>query len=347
MGKRISKCKRYWLVMSLLAGGILFALNGKTAEAKYQYSIQKKTVTENETYQVQQEEDQRIVFLFQPKQSGVYIVKVDAKNIGVTSVGIGFQQDGSFATSKEGGEEYMSLGESVYCEKGKVCPISVGAGKYIGGAGDAIKSLACNYRFQIVRTNFRAQKLTLKKGCTLNQKDYGTYTDGEDTITINPYVTFRASKTGYYRFYAKNRMETTVPVLERTSDGSLKYVGSDFSNQMYKLEKGKQYILNPWMTGTANKFLVQYAAKKRTITLDYNYPWKNGSTTWEYDVAKGDKLGVLLPPDPTENQFAGNGKTHKKYKFLGWYTEKEGGKKITAKTPNCKKIKKLYAHWKS
>lgn len=347
MRKRISKFRKYWLAMGILMMGILFALDGETVEAKYQYSIQKKTVTDNETYEVQQEEDQRIVFLFQPEQSGVYIVKVDARDSGVTSAGIGFRQDGSFATSMEGSAGNIILGESVYCEKGKVCPISVGAGKYIGGAGDAIKSLACNYRFQIVPTDFRVQKLSIKNGCTLSQKDYGTYTDGEISVTIDPYVTFRATKTGYYRFYTKNWMETIVSIVERKSDGSLAYVGGSFSNQMYKLKKGREYILNPWMDGPSNKFMAQYTAKRRSITLDYNYPWKNGNTTVEYDVAKGDKLGILLPPAPTENQFASNGSLHKKYKFLGWYTEKNGGEKITAKTKNCKKIKKLYAHWKS
>lgn len=345
MKKRISKFQRYWLVISILMAGVLFALNSKNVEAKYQYSIQKKTVTENKTYQVQQKEDQRTVFLFKPKQSGVYVAKVKANNIGVTSAGIGFQQDGSFSTEVNGSEDIF-LGKSVYCEKGKVCPISVGAGKFIGGAGDEIKSLACNYQFQIIRTGFRAQKLSIKKGCTLSKKDYGTYADGKCTVTVNPYVTFRATKTGYYRFYRKNIMDTTVEIFERKSDGSIKYIAGDSSYRMFKLKKGKQYILNPWVTGTVNKFMVQYAAKKRNIILNYNYPWKNGNLKEDYHVAKGSKLGVLLPPVPTENNFLVNGKMRRKYKFLGWYTKKKGGKKITAKTRHCKKIKKLYAHWK-
>ncbi len=34
-----------------------------------------------------------------------------------------------------------------------------------------------------------------------------------------------------------------------------------------------------------------------------------------------------------------------KYCFEGWYTKKDGGKRITSKSKGCAKIKKLYECW--
>lgn len=347
MEKRRSKIWKCCLVMSMFIIGGLFLLNGKKVEAKYQYSIKKQTITDSGVFQIQQKEDERIVLQFKPKKSGRYFIKIEAKGTGIDSAGIGFGQNGVFASSTTGTEgESVIHRESMYFEQGKICPITLGMGKYIGGAGDAIKSVACSYRLEIKNTGFRVQKLSTKKACSLSKKDYGIYVDGNHKEPIEPLLIFQPTKTGYYRFYGKNTVQTTANIWERKKDGSLEYFGGVESYEMIKLKKGKKYILNDVWCHASNKIMVQYAAGKRRIKLDCNYPWKNGECIEYYYVQKGGSLGVLCPPVPTECQFDGAGKNHKKYKFLGWYTKKKGGKKITAKTKKCQKIKKLYAHWK-
>lgn len=329
----------YGYVVSFLAALVLLALPCERAEAKYQYSTQTKSLTKAGEYQIQQKEDERIVFLFKPEQSGVYLVRATSQQAGLDSACMGFGRDGKEYISSYGLDGARVI-YSTYCEKGTICPIAIGVGKYIGGAGDAIKSVACEYKLEIIRTSYRVQKLSTKKGCNLSKRDFN-YKEA-----IPPFVTFEAKKTGYYRFYRKNSIRTDVEVMERGKDGSIRYLSvSRESDKMLKLKKGKHYILQI-NTDQSIKLMAQYVAKKRTIDLHYNYPWKNGDETCEYDVQKGSKLGVLLPPVPTENYFADGGKMQKKRKFLGWYTKKKGGKKITAKTKNCQKIKKLYAHWK-
>lgn len=138
------------MVMSIFIIGGLFLLNGKKVEAKYQYSIKKQTITDSGVFQIQQKEDERIVLQFKPKKSGRYFIKIEAKGTGIDSAGIGFGQNGVFASSTTGTEgESVIHRESMYFEQGKICPITMGMGKCIGGAGDAIKSVACSYRLEI------------------------------------------------------------------------------------------------------------------------------------------------------------------------------------------------------
>lgn len=356
MEKRKSRISVSGLVMGFAVAVMLLALPCSSAEAKYQYSTQTKTLTKAGVYQIQQKEDERILFLFKPEQSGVYFVKATSQQEGLNDACVSLQRNSKrgFGVGGSGSDEAGTMLTCIiYCEKGTVCPITIGMGKYIGGAGDAVKSLECQYSLEIIRTGYRVQKLSTKKACTLTKKDYGIYETSDYQghpykVPIPAFMTFQATKTGYYRFYRKNLMGGMLTLLERTADGSINYVSTGYdADSMYKLKKGKKYILQTEGTYPSNKIMVQYAAKKRKIYLDYNYPWKNETWGCEYDVQRGSKLGVLLPPTPTENHFAPDGTTlRKKYKFLGWYTKKKGGKKITAKTKKCQKIKKLYAHWK-
>ena len=65
------------------------------------------------------------------------------------------------------------------------------------------------------------------------------------------------------------------------------------------------------------KYTVEFTDSKKTVTIE-----------------KGSPLGNMPTPKRTN------------YQFLGWYTEKDGGDKVTASTV-VKSNMKLYAHWKS
>ena len=70
--------------------------------------------------------------------------------------------------------------------------------------------------------------------------------------------------------------------------------------------------------------------KKLTIKLN-----ANGGTCAKKSIAayEGAKIGKLA-----KAKRAG-------YKFLGWYTKKSGGVKVTAKTAAKASYKKFFAHW--
>ena len=73
--------------------------------------------------------------------------------------------------------------------------------------------------------------------------------------------------------------------------------------------------------------------KSATVKVKFDL---NGGTKVSFKsitVKRGTKLGQI----PTA--------TKKRYKFLGWYTKKKGGKKITKNTV-VNENKTFYAHWK-
>jgi uncharacterized repeat protein (TIGR02543 family) len=87
---------------------------------------------------------------------------------------------------------------------------------------------------------------------------------------------------------------------------------------------------------TANKtYYAHWSAKKYTVKLNVNGGKKLAASKAKLKVTYAKKYGKLTTP------------TKAGYKFLGWYTKKKGGTKITAKTTvKITKTTTLYAHWK-
>ena len=88
-------------------------------------------------------------------------------------------------------------------------------------------------------------------------------------------------------------------------------------------------------TGTinANFTIKQESADKCQVELNANGgKFGNGKKSRKFNTVKNKAVGKLTAPK------------RKGYTFLGWYTKKTGGKKITAKTI-IKKDTTLYAHW--
>ena len=84
-----------------------------------------------------------------------------------------------------------------------------------------------------------------------------------------------------------------------------------------------------------NLTLYAHWSKKFTVTLNAKGGFINKKGTATINVTYGEKIGKL--PTPTLNG----------YKFLGWYTKKEGGKKVDASTIYASSFARTYyAHWK-
>lgn len=104
---------------------------------------------------------------------------------------------------------------------------------------------------------------------------------------------------------------------------------SDFPEKTYTVVKGSpafQYVTKKY---SGSKIIV----KKTNKVVAWFEMGAVGSDPAAKVVSKGKKYGKL----PTV--------TRKGYRFLGWYTKKKGGKKVTAKT-KAKKNQVLYAQWK-
>lgn len=81
--------------------------------------------------------------------------------------------------------------------------------------------------------------------------------------------------------------------------------------------------------------IVKVTAPKYKITLNANKGKISGKSKGKKKVTFNKKYGKLKKA------------TRKNYKFIGWYTKKNGGKKVTSST-KVKNLKAhtLYAHWK-
>jgi uncharacterized repeat protein (TIGR02543 family) len=95
-------------------------------------------------------------------------------------------------------------------------------------------------------------------------------------------------------------------------------------------------------SGTVPSLVGQEAVYAASKTKSYKVSFKvnGGKQLAKAKRTKTVKMGKKYGKLPTVKR-AG-------YTFKGWYTKKNGGKKVTAKSivPKTKKVKKLYAHWK-
>jgi uncharacterized repeat protein (TIGR02543 family) len=114
--------------------------------------------------------------------------------------------------------------------------------------------------------------------------------------------------------------------------------------------KRKGYTFLGWFTKKSGGVWIT-AATKVTITKNTNLyaHWRARQYTVSFKVNKGKKLAVSkrVKKVTYEKKYGKLPKaTRKGYKFLGWFTKKSGGNRVTTKSKlTTAKNTNLYAHW--
>lgn len=349
------KKRNFVLIIALFLVAFLgLSANGIKAEASYSYQSHKITKVGDSSFQ--QKRNQLIKITFVAPKSGVYymMVKDGKNNSSNTAAAIGFEKN----VWRSIIEEESNTNATAYMMKGKKYTIYVGVGRM---SGNHLQTTEGSVLFRIKTLKNRVQKIKENKTVTFSTKDArlpstwnlavdeNTPDNVFDKIdyTDEAYVTFTPKKTGWYRCYYVQCWTNKLSMYDSfnyymENNNSLRQCES---KDVIKLQKGKTYNFaigsiggNIQSAKAKYKMGMQYLKTKRTIALHCNYP--DGDYKENYVVQKGKKLGTLLVPSNT-TEYKG-----KKYKFAGWYTKAKGGRKITANSKNCAKIKKLYAHWK-
>ena len=174
----------------------------------------------------------------------------------------------------------------------------------------------------------------------------GWYTqkDGGEKVTTDTF--FTENSTIYAHWQKQAAQEYTVtfdanggsvnPSSATTKDGKLESLptptrgGYDFLGWYTEKDGGEKVITDTVFTKDTTIYAhwQKQAAQEYTVTFDAN----GGSVTPSGSSTKDGKLESL--PTPTRGG----------YDFLGWYTQKDGGDKVTTNTVFTKNST-IYAHW--
>jgi uncharacterized repeat protein (TIGR02543 family) len=156
----------------------------------------------------------------------------------------------------------------------------------------------------------------------------GTTKPGSAVVKKSLLITFNASRGKALSFKSKS-------VVDGNKYGSMpftKRAGYSFAGWYTRAKGGLKVTPNSNVSLTKNSMLyAHWKAKKYTVTFYH----KNPSKALKKKVTFGKKFGKVA-----KYKWSG-------YKFMGWYTKKSGGKKITSKS--IVKITRnitLYPHWK-
>ena len=324
---------------------ILCGLLCKTAEAKPKYDRQKQTIKEDGLYTYQQKDDEMIEISFIPQETGVYYMILNDATPNTTNSTAGIYFVGNIESATQ-----TMVEQTAYCIKGKeyTIPLAIGIPEK-----NHIKPQACTLEFGIKLVKNRVQKIKENKTVTFTEKDVFNKAGSVNAPTIEEtaekfasteyvndgYFTFQPKKTGWYRCYqVKKSAEYEV-------FSGINYFAEDnqlmqcLSTEVMKLKKGVIYNFKFSADVPGSTYGMQYLKTRRSIKI-YSYsPSIYIPDLDEYCVLKGKKLGILVAVAPEIEVDGG------KYRFIGWYTKKSGGRKITSKSKGCAKIKKLYGRW--
>jgi uncharacterized repeat protein (TIGR02543 family) len=182
---------------------------------------------------------------------------------------------------------------------------------------------------------------TLPKATRVGYKFLGWYTDSSGGYKINASekvtkdITYYAqwkSKSYKVKFNSRGGNVTySTTVLNGAPIGTLftpKRSGYKFLGWFTKASGGKKISIATKVKANATYYA--HWARKYTVKWNANKGKVKKTST---SIAKGSKVGKLQKP------------TRSGYKFLGWYTKKSGGTKIS-KSTMIKGSKTYYAHWK-
>ena len=186
----------------------------------------------------------------------------------------------------------------------------------------------------------------------------GWYTkkSGGTKVTSSTKVAISAKQTLYAHWKANPKYTVTLNANGGKVSGAttknitvtkgLKYsslvtptrAGYTFQGWYTKKSGGTKVTSSTKVTITGKQTLYAHwkANPKYTVTLNANGGKVSGATTKNITVTKGLKYSGLVTPTRTG------------YTFLGWYTKKSGGTKVTTSTTaNLSGKLTLYAHWKA
>jgi uncharacterized repeat protein (TIGR02543 family) len=166
---------------------------------------------------------------------------------------------------------------------------------------------------------------------TIPAADVTYYAHWDKVEPIKYTITFNANKGKISKTDAKKTVESgkaigKLPIPKRTG----------YTFKGWYTTKAAGTKIKTTTKITANKtYYAHWVAKKYTVKLNPNGGKKLAAKKAKLKVTYAKKYGKLTTPTKTG------------YKFLGWYTKKKAGTKITAKTTvKITKTTTLYAHWK-
>jgi len=170
-------------------------------------------------------------------------------------------------------------------------------------------------------STFKTKVTGINAGSTGNKTFYAKWTAKKYTISYQLNGgTHSGNPTGYTIESSKITLKTPTRTGYTFSGW---YSDSTFNKKVTVIKAGSTGNKTFYAKWTANKYTIKYNANGGKV--------KTSSKTVTY----GSKYGTLQAP------------TRAKYSFVGWYTAKTGGTKITASSVvKITKTKTLYARWK-
>ena len=171
----------------------------------------------------------------------------------------------------------------------------------------------------------------------------GWYTLAEGGEEVTEQTPIKSEKETYYAHWTINQYTVSfdgnggtdgesITDYYNSELGSLptsQRVGYTFDGWYTSAEDGEEITENSTIPGRNTTYYAHWVAKQYTISFDGNGGTDGETITKNY----GTKLGDL--PDSTRYR----------YVFDGWYTQREGGEKITENTPVPAENTTYYAHW--